>query len=236
MDSFRDVPDTKDEIVTHLQRVFSFVDRHVECCRSEREEDGISDEFVNMRAKLLQATPDPDLCSLLFTAMKKRQHAVTQLGVELMDKKKVGGGCLNEASIDIHSLEGSKGDRVHWFGQIWTAGVSDSSRDSRSTEEEKRKKSSVFNKGHQLSSNPKTLRDRVSEMDEEMKKKDAIIADLEKELGRLTLQSSRMQSGWAGDFDVQSPGYNVDSVVAVDSENAKRKLRRQWKLCRELFG
>ena len=53
MDSFRDMPDTEDEIVIHLQRIFSFVDRCVDNHRSEREEEGVTDEFVNIRAKLL---------------------------------------------------------------------------------------------------------------------------------------------------------------------------------------
>ena len=53
MDRFRDMPETRDEIVTHLQRIFSFVDRCVDNRRSEREEEGVTDEFVNIRAKLL---------------------------------------------------------------------------------------------------------------------------------------------------------------------------------------
>ena len=101
----------KDEIVTHLQRIFSFVDRYVENYRSERKEDGISDEFVNVRAMMLQVIPDPDLCSLMFSMMKKCQHAVHQLGIQLMDKAKRIGGSFNEISIDVNLLEGSKCDR-----------------------------------------------------------------------------------------------------------------------------
>ena len=52
MDRFRDMENVKDEIVTHLQRIFSFVDRCVDNHRSEREEEGVTDEFVNIRAKL----------------------------------------------------------------------------------------------------------------------------------------------------------------------------------------
>ena len=101
MDRFRDMENVKDEIVTHLQRVFSFVDRYVENYRSERKEDGISDEFVNVRAMMLQVIPDLDLCSLMFSMMKKHQHAVHQLGIQLMDKAKRIGGSFNEISIDV---------------------------------------------------------------------------------------------------------------------------------------
>ena len=59
--------------------------------------------------------------------MRRHQHAVTQLGIELMDKAKRIGGCFNEVSIDIDLLERSKGDRNSWFDQIWTAGMPDSS-------------------------------------------------------------------------------------------------------------
>ena len=213
------MPETKDDIVIHLQRIFSFVDRYVDNYRYEREEEGVADEIMNVRAKLLQVVPDEDLCSLLFKTMRMYQLAVTQLGIELMDKKKMGGGCLNEVSIDVGSLERSKNIRMHYFDQIWKAGMSDPSSDSCSAGEENYKKSTNFSKGHQFSSNSKTLRNMIKEMNEEMQKKDAHIADLEKELGRLMLFSSRIQNGWAGDFDDQSPGYD-------DSENAKRKLRR----------
>ena len=47
------MPETKDDIVIHLQRIFSFVDRYVDNYRYEREEEGVTDEFVNIRAKLL---------------------------------------------------------------------------------------------------------------------------------------------------------------------------------------
>ena len=47
------MPETKDGIVIHLHRVFAFVDRYVDNYRSEREEEGVTDEFVNIRAKLL---------------------------------------------------------------------------------------------------------------------------------------------------------------------------------------
>ena len=213
------MPETKDDIVIHLQRIFSFVDRYVDNYRYEREEEGVADEIMNVRAKLLQVVPDEDLCSLLFKTMRMYQLAVTQLGIELMDKKKMGGGCLNEVSIDVGSLERSKNIRMHYFDQIWKADMSDPSSNSCSAGEENYKKSTNFSKGHQFSSNSKTLKNMIKEMNEEMQKKDAHIADLEKELGRLMLFSSRIQNGWAGDFDDQSPGYD-------DSENAKRKLRR----------
>ena len=46
------MPETKDDIVTHLHRIFAFVDRYVDNHRSEREVEGVTDEFVNIRAKL----------------------------------------------------------------------------------------------------------------------------------------------------------------------------------------
>ena len=121
------MPDTKDEIVIHLQRIFSFVDRHVENYSSERIQKGIVDQFFNIRVKILQIIPDQYLCILLFKTMRRREHAVTQLGVNLMDTTKRGEGCLNEMSLDIDLLKRGKGDRNSWFDQIWTAGVPDSS-------------------------------------------------------------------------------------------------------------
>ena len=59
--------------------------------------------------------------------MRRREHAVTQLGVNLMDTAKRGEERLNEVSLDIDLLGRSKGDRNSWFDQIWTAGVPDSS-------------------------------------------------------------------------------------------------------------
>ena len=52
------MPETKDDVVIHLQRIFSFVDRYVDNCRHEREEEGVSDEYLNIRAKFLQLIPD----------------------------------------------------------------------------------------------------------------------------------------------------------------------------------
>ena len=121
------MPDTEDEIVIHLQRIFSFVDRHVENYSSERIQKGIVDQFFNIRVKILQIIPDQYLCILLFKTMRRREHAVTQLGVNLMDTAKRGEGRLNEVSLDIDLLGRSKGDRNSWFDQIWTAGVPDSS-------------------------------------------------------------------------------------------------------------
>ena len=121
------MPDTKDEIVIHLQRIFSFVDRHVENYSSERIQKGIVDQFFNIRVKILQIIPDQYLCILLFKTMRRREHAVTQLGVNLMDTAKRGEGRLNEVSLDIDLLKRGKGDRNSWFDQIWTAGVPDSS-------------------------------------------------------------------------------------------------------------
>jgi hypothetical protein len=150
------MPETKDDIVIHLQRIFSFVDRYVDNYRSEREEDGVTDEIMNVRAKVLQVIPDEDLCILLFKTMKKHELAVTELGVGLMDKKKMGGGCLNEISIDIGSLERNKNIRTRYFDQIWNAGMSDPSSDSCSAGEENYKKSTNFSKGHQFSSKQKS--------------------------------------------------------------------------------
>ena len=53
------MPETKDDIVIRLQRIFSFVDRYVDNYRHEREEEGVSDEYLNIRAKFLQLIPDP---------------------------------------------------------------------------------------------------------------------------------------------------------------------------------
>ena len=78
------MPETKDDIVIHLQRIFSFVDRYVDNYRSEREEDGVTDEIMNVRAKVLQVIPDEDLCILLFKTMRKCEHAVMQLGVKFI--------------------------------------------------------------------------------------------------------------------------------------------------------
>ena len=52
------MPETKDDVVIHLQRIFSFVDWYVDNCRHEREEEGVSDEYLNIRAKFLQLIPD----------------------------------------------------------------------------------------------------------------------------------------------------------------------------------
>ena len=68
------------------------------------EEEG-NDNCFNIRAKLLQLIPDSDLCSLLYKGMKRHEHAVTQLGISMMDKKRLGEGCLNEVLIDIRALE-----------------------------------------------------------------------------------------------------------------------------------
>ena len=40
------------------QRIFSFVDWYVDNCRHEMEEEGVSDEYLNIRAKFLQLIPD----------------------------------------------------------------------------------------------------------------------------------------------------------------------------------
>ena len=127
MDRFRDMPETKDDVVTHLYRIFAFVDRYVDNYSSERVQKGIVDQFFNIRVKILQIIPDQYLCILLFKTMRRREHAVTQLGVNLMDTAKRGEGRLNEVSLDIDLLGRSKGDRNSWFDQIWTAGVPDSS-------------------------------------------------------------------------------------------------------------
>ena len=121
------MPETKDGIVTHLERIFAFVDRYVDNYSSERVQKGIVDQFFNIRVKILQIIPDQYLCILLFKTMRRREHAVTQLGVNLMDTAKRGEGRLNEVSLDIDLLGRSKGDRNSWFDQIWTAGVPDSS-------------------------------------------------------------------------------------------------------------
>ena len=121
------MPETKDGIVIHLERIFAFVDRYVDNYSPERVQKGIVDQFFNIRVKILQIIPDQYLCILLFKTMRRREHAVTQLGVNLMDTAKRGEGCLNEVSIDVGLLERSKGDRNSWFDQIWTAGVPDSS-------------------------------------------------------------------------------------------------------------
>ena len=68
------MPETKDDIVIHLQRIFSFVDRYVDNCRHEREEEGVSDEIMNVRAKLLQVVPDEDLRILLFKRVLEIFH------------------------------------------------------------------------------------------------------------------------------------------------------------------
>ena len=53
------MPETKDDKAIRLQRIFSFVDWYVDNCRHEREEEGVSDEYLNIRAKFLQLIPDP---------------------------------------------------------------------------------------------------------------------------------------------------------------------------------
>ena len=58
MDRSRDMPETKDDVVIHLHRIFAFVDRYVDNYRYEREEEGVSDEYLNIRAKFLQLIPD----------------------------------------------------------------------------------------------------------------------------------------------------------------------------------
>ena len=68
------MPETKDDIVIHLQRIFSFVDRYVDNLRHEREEEGVSDEIMNVRAKLLQVVPDEDLRILLFKRVLEIFH------------------------------------------------------------------------------------------------------------------------------------------------------------------
>ena len=52
------MPETKDDIAIHLQRIFYFVDRYVDNYRSEREEECVTDEYLNIRAKFLQLIPD----------------------------------------------------------------------------------------------------------------------------------------------------------------------------------
>ena len=49
--------ETKDDKAIRLQRIFSFVDWYVDNCRHEREEEGVSDEYLNIRAKFLQLIP-----------------------------------------------------------------------------------------------------------------------------------------------------------------------------------
>ena len=53
------MPETKDDKAIRLQRIFSFVDWYVDNCRREMEEEGVSDEYLNIRAKFLQLIPDP---------------------------------------------------------------------------------------------------------------------------------------------------------------------------------
>ena len=43
------MPETKDDIVTHLHRVFAFVERYVDNYSSERVQKGIVDQVFNIR-------------------------------------------------------------------------------------------------------------------------------------------------------------------------------------------
>ena len=51
------MPETKDGIVTHLERIFAFVDRYVDNYSSERVQKGFVDQFFNVRVKILQIIP-----------------------------------------------------------------------------------------------------------------------------------------------------------------------------------
>ena len=103
MDRFRDMPETKDDIVTHLHRIFAFVDRYVDNYSSERVQKGIVDQFFNIRVKILQIIPDQYLCILLFKTMRRREHAVTQLAIIL------------SSSIFILSLETRTRNEVNFY-------------------------------------------------------------------------------------------------------------------------
>ena len=109
------MPETKDGIVIHLERIFAFVDRYVDNYGSERVEKGIVDQFFNIRVKILQIIPDQYLCILLFKTMRRREHAVTQLGVNLMDAAKRGEGRLNEVSLDIEYQSNTEAKDRYWW-------------------------------------------------------------------------------------------------------------------------
>ena len=97
------MPETKDGIVTHLERIFAFVDRYVDNYSSERVQKGIVDQFFNIRVKILQTIPDQYLCILLFKTMRRREHAVTQLAIIL------------SSSIFILSLETRTRNEVNFY-------------------------------------------------------------------------------------------------------------------------
>ena len=207
--------DPDESRVIHLRRVFTFLDKYVE--------GFISDGVSHVRARVLEAIPDFDLCKLLFVVSRKHEEAMQELGVKLIDRYIRQEGCLNEISIDVQKLSNIAKFRDSLFDFFSVRSIQQSGSCEQQTDRVGRP--DTVGKGNIAARSVHGLTKELNVLKKEVEERDKTLSYLEKLLKQVMFQTSEVDNGWAGEFFQDKPGYDINNEEKIKADSVKRKLR-----------